>query len=78
MKFVETVKSGFYFLPEMKFGDYIEPARCYYITGNLKGNKWIQFGVHNPKWVALMWTCIDVDMFINTIYHETNPIEFKL
>jgi hypothetical protein len=73
MKFVETLRPGFYFKPEIKIRNYVEPARCFYITGSLKGNKWVDFDNHSPKWMPLSWTSIDKDMMIDTTYHVSNP-----
>ena len=73
MKFVESLTAGFYFKPETKIRDYVEPARCVYITGTLKGNKWVDFDNPNPKWMPLSWTSIDKDILIDTTYHATNP-----
>ena len=78
MKYVETLKPGFYFKPEVKIRNYVEPARCFYITGNLKGNKWVDFDNPNPKWMSLSWTSIDKDMMIDTTYHISNPTNLPI
>jgi hypothetical protein len=65
MKSTETLEPGFYF---------IEGERCYYFSGKARGNKWIDLRVPNPKWMALMWTCISVRELEDSVVHATNPI----
>jgi hypothetical protein len=77
-RFVETLTPGFYFKPEIKIGNYVEPARCYFITGSLKGNKWVDFDNHNPAWMSLSWTSINKEMMIDTTYHASNPTNLTL
>ena len=86
MKYAETLKPGFYFKPEIKIQitkndkirDYVEPARCIFITGALKGNKWVDFENTNPKWMALAWTSINKDFMTDTTYHINNPTNLHI
>ena len=71
-RFCESVKLGYYFV------DNEYSKRVYYLTGTLKGNKWIDLKVPNPKWMSLMWTCINEEMLENSTYYENNPISIKI
>lgn len=48
--------------------------RCYYLTGEKAGNKWIDFTVPNPVWMSLIWTCIpNEDELKDCTYSTTAP-----
>jgi hypothetical protein len=61
--------------------------RCYYLTGEKKGNKWIEIAGLNdnklvflpsPEWVSLMWTCLpDEEELSKCTYSESNPMSYK-
>ena len=71
------MKRGFYYINTII-------QRCYYLTGDKAGNKWIDIGydgesIIDPEWVALNWMCLpDDDDLIDATQHETNPTEFEL
>lgn len=76
------MKKGFYYHK----GDYDE--RCYYLTGEKKGNKWIHLGtidgrdffvIPNPEWWTLNWMCIPTaEELKDFTYSETNPTRITL
>lgn len=76
------MKKGFYYL-KSKY-----TIRCYYLTGEKKGNKWIEIEGYNDdklckipdaEWMGLMWNFIPKEEEIKRcLYTETNPTEFKL
>lgn len=68
MKFAETIKAGYYLYED----------NCMYLTGTLKGNKWIDLNVHEPRWMSLLWSCITKDDVDLSTYHIDNPTNFKL
>lgn len=75
----ETLKPGYYCHLDIK----LDMTRCYYLSGTKKGNKWIYFGdsdgwVKDPKWVALMWTCIPNAEELNDLeYYKQNPTDYE-
>jgi hypothetical protein len=72
-KFCQSVKPGYYFV------DNQYEKRGFYLTGTLKGNKWIELlDEDNPEWVSLIWTCIDKEMLENATYYDTNPITIPI
>jgi hypothetical protein len=73
-KYCETLKPGYYLYDNPS----IDMKRCVYATGTLKGNKWIELNVPNPKWMSLMWFSLEKSEIDRSTYHETNPTEFIL
>ena len=67
-QFCLSVTPGFYLLPN---------DRCYYLTGTLGGNKWIDFDWADEGWSSLMWTCINKECIEDAIYSEENPIDIN-
>jgi hypothetical protein len=75
-------KPGFYYCND----PYDE--RCYYLTGEKSGNKWIYIAgidgnkkvpVPNPEWMSLVWTCLPKkDELEGAEYSEENPTNFKI
>ena len=66
---IEKVTKGYYFLKN------IHSIRVYYLSGEKKGNKWIDLVCHAPEWTSLLWTCIPKESELNRCeYSETNPI----
>jgi len=71
------MKKGFYYI-NSKFS-----RRCYYLTGEKKGNKWIDIAgwddnhlidLPAPIWMALLWTCLPTeDELKDSEYSEENP-----
>jgi hypothetical protein len=68
-KYCETLKTGYYLYDN----PLIDMKRCTYLTGELKGNKWIELNLPNPKWMTLMWFSVDKYQIDRSTYHETNP-----
>jgi hypothetical protein len=75
------MKKGFYYL------NTAVSTRCYYLTGEKKGNKWIELAgmnevkvpVPNPEWWALNWMNLpNQDELKKTTYSETNPTNIPL
>jgi len=73
------MKRGFYYINTK------DDIRCYYLTGEKKGNKWIYIGceegivLDGPEWCSLLWTCLPKEEDLkNATFHETNPTEYKL
>lgn len=75
------IKKGYY-VKETQYSEI-----CYYITGNKKGNKFIQLknvqrGMVLPNsdaiWLDLSWTCINAKELEGCTFHETNPTVFKI
>jgi len=69
-KYCETLKQGYYLIKGIG-------ARCIYVTGTTKGNKWINLEVPNPQWTRLQWNCIHRDEIEIGLYSETNPTSFS-
>lgn len=67
-KYCESLAPGFYLLNATNC------KRCFYITGTLKGNKWIDLEVPNPAWMSLMWTCINKDTLSDCTFYENDPV----
>ena len=75
------MKKGFYHLKNEDF------ERCYYLTGEKKGNKWIDIKslgeslveTHDFGWWALNWMCLpDEEEHKKLVYSKENPTNFKL
>ena len=62
-RYSETVKAGYY----------LHEDRCFYLTGTLKGNKWIYEDWADEGWVSLTWTCINAECVEGATYSETIP-----
>ena len=74
----------------MKKGFYLYSTetdkRCYYLTGEKKGNKWIYLGgmgedgfvyIENPQWMGLNWMCLlKEDELKDCVYFEYNPTNY--
>ena len=79
---IEDVKRGFYYLNN----EYSE--RCYFLSGDKKGNKWIDIAGINgiekvpmpdPQWTTLIWTCIPKENELSECsFHEENPTIFNI
>ena len=79
IKYCETLKPGFYYIKGEKIGRSYIGARCFFITGTTKGNKWIELeDSPNPQWMALMWNCIDPYEINLSVYHQQNPTIFSI
>ena len=69
MRNLSVIKKSYY---SIKMGKHID--RCYYLTGEKAGNKWIDFTVPNPVWMSLIWTCIpNEDELKDCTYSTTAP-----
>ena len=76
------MKKGFYY-----HKDEID-ERCYYLTGEKKGNKWIYIGGEhngkfrtdpNPIWMSLIWTCLPKEEELKEYtFSNTNPTPYVL
>jgi hypothetical protein len=76
------MKKGFYY----KKSEIDE--RCYYLTGEKSGNKWIYIGgendgqfmtVSDPTWMSLNWTCIPTEKELEGYtLSNTNPTPYVL
>jgi hypothetical protein len=71
-RYCEVVEPGYYFI------DNEYEKRCYYLTGERKGNKWIELQVSSPKWMSLAWTSIEADMLRNSTYYKNNPLNMGM
>ena len=66
--FCLNVTSGFYLFPD---------DRCYYLSGTLEGNKWIDFDWAEEGWMSLTWTCINKESIEGAIYSKENPLNIN-
>lgn len=78
------MKKGFYYFKTST------SIRCYYLTGEKKGNKWIDIAddcnqtgkmtpISDSQWMSLIWTCLPNKNIIDQCtFHETNPTVFNL
>ena len=78
------IKKGFYY---HKTAD---DERCFYLTGEKAGNKWIMIGgddgdgnfvtLPDAQWMSLYWTCIPKlkELEENYTFSETNPTNYIL
>ncbi len=74
------MKKGFYYFKTENV------ERCYYLTGEKKGNRWISLGGINgnefvndpdPQWMNLNWMCVPKkDDIKRCIYSEINPTKY--
>jgi len=70
------MKAGYY----LKFTkDWI---RCYYLSGEKAGNKWISIreyeDVPNPEWWALNWMCLpNEEELLEYDYFLKNPTKYE-
>ncbi len=79
----------------MKAGYYYHKTnsdeRCFFLTGEKKGNKWIYIGgtggeipdqfyyLKDACWMSLIWTCLPSEEELKEYtYSETNPTNFEL
>lgn len=67
MKYAESLEPGFYL---------IDGISCCYLTGTLRGNKWINLEVANPQWQSLIWTCISPEDIALSTYSSYNPTKY--
>lgn len=70
------MKKGYYFWNTFDW------VRCYYLTGEKAGNKWIAIKEHenipNPEWWPLNWMCIPKEEELkNYEYHTENPTRYE-
>lgn len=78
----KKMKRGFYYSK-----DEID-ERCYYLTGEKSGNKWIAIGgingdefvtLPNPEWTSLNWMCLPTEEELKDFkYSQTNPTPYVL
>ena len=77
------MKKGFYYMKTRN------SIRCYYLTGEKSGNKWIDIAgvdgnelvyLHDPQWMALNWMCLpqEVELKKWSDYSEENPTKYIL
>lgn len=76
------MKKGFYLI------DNHITVRCYYLTGEKKGNKWISIAeiddqelryFPDAEWWSLNWMCLPKEEeLVDAQYFETNPTDYKL
>jgi hypothetical protein len=70
----KNLKPGFYYY----VNENIDTERCFYITGTLKGNKWIEIRVLDPEWTSLFWNCISESELNECTYFQENPTKYPI
>lgn len=71
------MKEGFYYINTTNW------VRCYYLTGEKKGNKWISIfefePIPNPEWWALNWMNLpNKEELTGYEYFKDNPTDYPV